>query len=76
MSDTVTLAGARLFLAARVVHAGAYVAGITGVRTLAWVAGVIGTATIFTQLHRPVQRKSFEAPLSPSVPSQRASSSA
>ena len=51
VSDTLTLAGAWLFLAARLVHAGAYIAGITGVRTLAYVAGVIGTAMIFTQLH-------------------------
>ena len=51
VSDTLTLAGAWLFLAARVVHAFAYIAGITGVRTLAYVAGVIGTVMIFTQLH-------------------------
>ena len=50
VSDTLTLAGAWLFLAARVVHAFAYIAGITGVRTLAYVAGVIGTVMIFTQL--------------------------
>lgn len=51
VSDTLTLAGAWLFLGARVVHAGAYIAGITGVRTLAYVAGAIGTVMIFTQLH-------------------------
>ena len=51
VSDTLTLAGARLFQAARVVHAGAYVAGITGVRTLAYAAGAVGTVMIFTQLH-------------------------
>jgi uncharacterized MAPEG superfamily protein len=51
VSDTLTLAGAWLFLAARVVHAGAYIAGITGVRTLAYVAGAVGTVMIFTQLH-------------------------
>ena len=51
VSDTLTLAGAWLFLVARVVHAVAYTAGITGVRTLAYVAGLVGTVLIFTQLH-------------------------
>src|ERR1700744_6340316 len=36
VSDTLTLAGAWLFLAARAVHAVAYLFGITGVRTLAY----------------------------------------
>ena len=51
VSDTLTLAGAWLFLVARVVHALAYLAGITGVRTLAYVAGVVATVLILTQLH-------------------------
>ena len=51
VSDTFTLAGAWLFLLARVVHAVAYIAGTTGVRTLAYVAGLVGTVLIFTQLH-------------------------
>jgi uncharacterized MAPEG superfamily protein len=51
VSDTLTLAGAWLFLTARCVHAVAYIAGITGLRTLAYVAGLIGTLLIFTQLH-------------------------
>jgi len=50
VSDTLTLAGAWLFLVARAVHAFAYIAGITGVRTLAYVAGLVGTVLIFTQL--------------------------
>ena len=51
VSNTATLAGAWLFLVARVVHALSYFAGITGVRTLAYFAGVAGTVLIVTQLH-------------------------
>jgi uncharacterized MAPEG superfamily protein len=50
VSDGLTVAGAWLFLGARVVHAITYVAGITKVRTLAWFAGVVGIVMIFTQL--------------------------
>jgi uncharacterized MAPEG superfamily protein len=51
VSDTLTLAGAWLFLVARVVHALAYLADIAGVRTLAYVAGMVATVLILTQLH-------------------------
>jgi uncharacterized MAPEG superfamily protein len=51
VSDTWTLAGAWLFLVARGVHAAAYIAGITGLRTLAYAAGLAGTLMIFTRLH-------------------------
>ena len=51
VSDAVTVGGAWLFLGARVVHAASYFAGIQHVRTLAYVAGVVGTVAIVTQLH-------------------------
>ena len=51
ISDSVTIAGAWLFLGARVVHAASYLAGIQGLRTLAYIVGVAGTIAIVTQLH-------------------------
>jgi len=38
--------GAIIFFVARVVHAVCYIAGIGGVRTLAWLAGVVGCVMI------------------------------
>ncbi len=49
VSNTMTIIGAELFLAARLVHAITYFLGITGIRTLAYFAGVVGTALIFLQ---------------------------
>ncbi len=51
ISNDMTVLGAQIFLAARVVHAIAYIAGITflGIRTLAYFAGVIGTIIILIQ---------------------------
>jgi uncharacterized MAPEG superfamily protein len=39
-----------IFLGARLVHAVTYFLGITGIRTLAYIASVVGTALIFIQL--------------------------
>jgi len=50
VSNTLTVAGAEIFLGARLVHAVTYSLGITGIRTLAYIAGVVGTALIFIQL--------------------------
>ncbi|ACI51444.1 conserved hypothetical protein [Gluconacetobacter diazotrophicus PA1 5] len=50
ISNGTTVLGAWLFLGARIVHAASYVAGIPGVRTLAWVVGVIGTVLIIVQI--------------------------
>jgi len=50
VSNTMTVAGAEIFLGARLVHAVTYFLGITGIRTLAYVASVVGTALIFIQL--------------------------
>ncbi|WP_445682358.1 MAPEG family protein [Radicibacter daui] len=50
ISNGVTTAGAWLFLAARLVHAITYIAGIKVVRTLSWFAGVIGTLLILSQI--------------------------
>ena len=50
--NEMTILGAQIFLIARLVHAATYVAGLTvlGVRTLAYFAGVIGTALILVEL--------------------------
>jgi uncharacterized MAPEG superfamily protein len=50
VSNTMTVAGAEIFLGARLVHAVTYFLGITGIRTLAYIAGVVGTTLIFIQL--------------------------
>lgn len=38
--------GAVIFFVARIIHVIAYTGGITGVRTLAWLAGVVGCVLI------------------------------
>lgn len=50
VSNAMTVAGAALFLAARLVHAITYFVGITGIRTLAYFASLVGTVLILTQL--------------------------
>ncbi|PCJ68504.1 MAG: hypothetical protein COA62_15225 [Rhodobiaceae bacterium] len=51
ISNEMTMLGAQIFLGARIVHALAYVGGITflGLRTLAYFAGVAGTVMILLQ---------------------------
>ena len=46
----ITAGAAIVFLVARIVHAGSYLAGITMVRTAAYAAGVAATIVIMTQL--------------------------
>jgi uncharacterized MAPEG superfamily protein len=50
VSNAKTVAGAEIFLGARLVHAVTYFLGIPGIRTLTYIAGVVGTALIFIQL--------------------------
>ena len=50
VSNSVTLIGAWLFLGGRLVHAVSYIAGVTGIRTLAYMTGVVGTFLILSQL--------------------------
>jgi uncharacterized MAPEG superfamily protein len=50
VSNTMTVAGAEIFLGARPVHAVTYFIGITGICTLAYIAGCVGTVLIFIQL--------------------------
>lgn len=50
VSSGLTQIAAMAFVAARVVHAFAYVSGLTGIRTLAWFAGVVATGTIAVSL--------------------------
>jgi uncharacterized MAPEG superfamily protein len=45
-----TALGAQLFFYGRVAHAALYLIGVPWLRTLAWLAGVIGTAMIFCAL--------------------------
>ena len=45
-----TLLGAQLFLWARLAYAVIYVAGITYLRTLAWLISIIGLVIIFLQI--------------------------
>lgn len=51
ISNDMTVLGAQIFLAARLVHAIVYVTGLTflGIRTLAYFAGVAGIVMIFFQ---------------------------
>jgi len=42
ISNGITQNGAIVFFIARIVHAVTYVLGITGVRSLAWFAGIVG----------------------------------
>ena len=51
-ADAMTAIGAQIFFWGRVVHAGAYVAGIAWVRTAGYAAGVVGMAIIFVQIIR------------------------
>lgn len=49
-ANEITATGALVFFAARLVHAACYIAGVTWVRTLAWIASVVGMAMILVQL--------------------------
>ena len=49
-TNATTLLGAQLFFWARLVYAGVYVAGIPWLRTLVWLASVVGLILIFSQL--------------------------
>ena len=49
-TNDVTLLGAQIFLWSRVAYAAIYVAGIAWLRTLSWVASVVGLVLIFAQL--------------------------
>jgi uncharacterized MAPEG superfamily protein len=50
VSNSLTLLGAQLFFWGRVAHAVLYIAGISWVRTAAWVVSVVGLLLIFLQL--------------------------
>jgi len=49
-TNDMTLLGAQLFFWARLAYAVIYVAGISWVRTLAWLISVVGLIIIFAQL--------------------------
>ena len=49
-TNDVTLLGAQIFLWSRVAYAAIYVAGLSWLRTLSWVASVVGLVLIFAQL--------------------------
>lgn len=50
VSNSLTLLGAQLFFWGRVAHAVLYIAGISWLRTAAWVVSVVGLLLIFLQL--------------------------
>ena len=50
VGDATSALGAKVFLAARVVHAIVYTAGIPWVRTAAWFVGVIGILMVASPL--------------------------
>jgi uncharacterized MAPEG superfamily protein len=49
-TNATTLLGAQLFFWARLAYAGVYLAGIPWLRTLVWLASVVGLLLIFLQL--------------------------
>lgn len=49
-ANGITATGATLFFVSRVVYAGVYTAGITGVRSVVYFGGTIGQLIILTQL--------------------------
>ena len=51
-SSSLSVLGAQIFIIARVLYAISYVAGLTagGIRTIAWLGGVIGYAMVFIAL--------------------------
>jgi uncharacterized MAPEG superfamily protein len=49
VSNSYTVAAAIVFLSARVLHAFSYIAGITGLRSLAWQVGVLATIVMAVQ---------------------------
>jgi uncharacterized MAPEG superfamily protein len=50
VSNSMTVIGSWVFLGARVLHALVYLIGISGIRTLAYLASLVGTALILSQL--------------------------
>ncbi|MGB3636216.1 MAG: MAPEG family protein [Rivularia sp. (in: cyanobacteria)] len=50
ISTGITKNGAIVFFVARIVHAVTYVLGITGVRSLAWFAGIVGIGMMLSGL--------------------------
>ena len=49
-TNSITALGAAIFFWARVAHAALYIAGIPWLRTLTWLASVVGLVMIFWQL--------------------------
>ncbi|MDI7861526.1 MAPEG family protein [Rhizobiaceae bacterium n13] len=50
VSNTITIAGAWIFLAARLTHIAVYFAGITGIRTVAYFVSLLGSFMIASQI--------------------------
>lgn len=49
-TNSATLLGAQIFVWARLAYAAVYIAGIPWLRTLVWLASVVGLVIIFVQL--------------------------
>lgn len=50
VSNETTVLGTQIFLTARIVHAGIYLAGIPWIRPLVWAVGVVGMAMVLLQV--------------------------
>ncbi len=44
LSTPQTVLGAQIYVVCRVIHAGSYVLGIAYIRSIAWIAGIVGLA--------------------------------
>jgi uncharacterized MAPEG superfamily protein len=51
-ADELTALGAILYFASRVAHAAVYIAGLVGIRTIVFMAGMAGLVLIFVQIVR------------------------
>ena len=51
-TNGVTALGAEIFLGARLIHAAVYMVGVPVIRTLAYLAGLVGTIMILLQLFK------------------------
>ena len=49
-ADSLSALGAQIFVGARVVHAGIYIAGVPMIRTLVWLVSVVGMGMIAASL--------------------------
>ena len=49
-ADPISAIGSVVYVVARIVHGSTYIAGITGIRSAAFLAGLLGTAAVYVAL--------------------------